>query len=211
MPFYVRNHARTYRPLIGGVGITSEGGSGAGTLGLIAYDDSGAWIVSNYHVLCRTDLSPFANGEGVYQCFIQAGDTPVARLVTGKASTALDCAAARIEPTIGAMSSILEVGSVTEYDDPMVGRPVIKSGLASGVTEGIITDVTGDRVRIETSPQFPSRYDLSNIGDSGAVWIDAESRKALVLHNRTQDGQVEAAYGFAMPSVVDALQLRLKP
>ena len=210
MAFYAKTHAMTYRPLIGGIGVTAPQVQSAGTLGIIAYDDSGPWIVSNYHVLCRADLSPFQEGEPVYQCFIQPGDTPVARLVKGKAFPDLDCAAARAEPGIDTMPWILELGSIIEYKQPLEGRRVIKSGLATGVTEGIIRDITGDVVRIEAPDNYPARYDLSNIGDSGSVWVDVEWRAAVVLHNRTQDGQSEAAFGYAMPAVMNALQLKLK-
>ncbi|MBN1513287.1 MAG: hypothetical protein JXB13_14825 [Phycisphaerae bacterium] len=208
---YARTHALTYRPLIGGVGITAQGGLGIGTLGLIAYDDSGTWMVSNYHVLCRHDLSAFAEGEGVYQCFFQTGDDPVGRLVAGRASTQLDCAAARVEPGIAAEPWVLEFGAVTAFAAPEVGRRVIKSGLATGITEGIIREVSGDRVRIEPPASFPARYNLSDIGDSGSVWIDVETRSARVLHSLTRDGHTEAAFGYAMPAVMDALRLRLAP
>jgi hypothetical protein len=200
-----------YRPLIGGVGVTAEGVGEAGTLGLIAYDDSGPWIVSNYHVLCRADLSAFTDGEAVYQCFMQPGDAPVARLVLGRASAALDCAAARVEPGVEVVDWVLDFGEIGGVAEPVEGRRVMKSGLASGVTEGIIREVSGERVRIEKWPRFPARYDLSNIGDSGSAWIDVETGMAVALHNRTQDGEVEAAFGFRMPAVMAALGLRLHP
>jgi hypothetical protein len=212
MNLYARNHALMYRPLIGGIGITAQGVGEVGTLGMIAYDATGAWIVSNYHVLCRRDLSAFSDGEAVYQCFMQPGDTPIARLVTGRASTALDCAAARVEAGIDVKNWVLELGAITGVEEnPQKDRPVIKSGLATGVTEGCIAEVNGDRVRIQTWGPFPARYDLSNIGDSGSVWVDAETRRAVALHSRTQDGETEAAYGFKISSVLAALQLQLNP
>lgn len=209
---YAVNHHCTFRPLQGGIAITSATVGELGTLGLFGTDGTDTWLVSNYHVLCNRDLSqPFAPGALVYQPYAQVGAAHVAVLVAGKADPALDCAAARLLQPAGYEPRILGLGPVSAIGAPRLNQRVLKSGGATGVTEGRIASVVGDLVEIRNVTSASTRYNLSDIGDSGAVWIDAATREAVVLHNRTQDGQVEAAFGFALPAVMTALGLTLAP
>src|ERR1700712_4330810 len=93
----MNNHDLLYRPLISGVSITNERIGEPGTLGYIAKDALGGfWLVSAYHVLCNTDLSPSLGGESIYQPAAVAPEFRVATTRVTRANANLDCAAAQI-------------------------------------------------------------------------------------------------------------------
>lgn len=186
-----------YRPLLGGVGLFNARIAEPGTLGYFARDPTGTWLISAYHVLCNSNFAPITAGETICQ---PAADVPANRVATtslSKANSLLDCAAAQLSPAITCINAQLGLGAVTAPKAPAVGMRVAKSGFGTGVTEGIITQINGDTIRIEADPGFDNDYVLSAVGDSGSLWIEQSTHAPIALHR-----------GHASPRRADALNIQ---
>lgn len=213
------NTTRAYRPLRGGVRIVNEVTGKPGTLGLIAVDalDDSAWLVSCYHVLGRSANStnaPFASGEGIFQPLAGGPAALVARTDASRINIALDCAAARLEPHVAGVPEILGLGRVMGIAPAiLVGRRVLKCGIATGVTEGEIDSVdlaaSPPVIRIKPPTGFPHDYRHCDVGDSGAVWVDAETRMAVGLHFSGNLQGAVLAEARPIAAVLAALNLSL--
>ena len=85
----------------------------------------------------------------------------------------------------------------------------LSSGSETGVTQGVISAVIGDKVTIDQAPGFPRDYDLSQMGDSGALWVERTKFAPVALHTAGNNAGREQAFGVALPAVLAALGLRL--
>jgi len=90
---------------------------------------------------------------------------------------------------------------------PKVDSKLIKAGAATGVTEGRITRVEVAQVTIKPLADFPLEYELSDTGDSGAAWVESETRAPVALHYSAQSGGESVAYAIPMPAVLRELNL----
>jgi hypothetical protein len=201
----------TYRPLRPGIAIINREVDQYGTLGFFGQsNDGGVWLVSCYHVLCRVDLSAYVPGEGVFQPDYATAAEPVAELVAGRSDVGLDCAAARVLPGVVAVNELLGVGPINPAPiAPMVGMRVFKYGVATELTEGVVADVQGSDITIAPAPGFPREYQLSGIGDSGALWLEQGSLRAVALHKQGAAGGPEKAVGSVVIDVLARLGLRM--
>jgi len=186
--------------LAGGI---SVGGQriGYGTLGAIVWDrrDCSVNILGNWHVLAR-DLAA-TPGEPIYQPGLGDGGTRldiVAMLNRFRLDQDMDAALARLNGSRPYSRDIVGLSPVAGIEAPRVGMRVIKSGRTSGVTEGIIDGVTFSpklvydnnvrnnfhgQIHIHPLPPWPNRdYEVAQRGDSGAVWMDAATNRAVGLH-----------------------------
>ncbi|MCC6491128.1 MAG: hypothetical protein IT364_26810 [Candidatus Hydrogenedentes bacterium] len=208
----VRNAIQKYRPLRAGIRIFQGAMDKPGTIGLFGKSADGRfWLVSCYHVLIRPpgwNGAPPQDGEAIYQPEIKPANK-IAAVDPSRANKTLDCAAALLEPGIDAVPEILGLGSIGSAALPAVGMRVTKSGSATGVTEGMIRRIQGDTVRIEPLQGFPADYELSQQGDSGALWIEQSTGAAVALHRRGETGQGEFAEATAIGPVLTALGLTL--
>lgn len=201
----VRNHYLAYRPLLAGVAIIAPPVNRLGTLGLFATSsDGGVWLVSAAHVL-HPASGPV--DDEVHQPLKEPGAKPIARTLTTHVDLALDVAAARLEPWIAYRQAALGVGTMKAVADPVAGMRVIKSGSASAVTEGVVTDVLPDRVTIEPIAGYPPGYNLCDSGDSGAAWLDVDSRRVVAIHRRGNDTGAERAIAAPARAALKALGL----
>lgn len=200
-----------YRPLVSGVRIVNEITGIPGTLGCIGVDVAGnTWIVSADHVLGRPRQSPdvAGNDEPIFQSTLALGGGIVARTRTGKMNRALDFAAAIIVPNIDVSPSVLElVDPLQRTADAVVGMRVVKSGAETGVTIGIVSEMTDSLITIVSPPIVPDDYVLSDRGDSGAIWLDAATGRAIGMHFSGRNG--DTAYARPLAVVLGALELRL--
>jgi len=202
--------AQPYRPLVSGIRIFNEITGSPGTLGCIALDtDDTPYIVSCYHVLGRSHSSTdvVANDEPIFQSTLALGGGIIARTRTDMMNAALDYGAAIIVPAIAVSTSLLELDPIQQTATPEVGMRVIKSGAQTGVTLGIVTDVTATLITIESLHDAPIDYVLSEKGDSGAIWLDVDTGNAVGLHFSGKDNRI--AYARPLGSMLDALGLRL--
>jgi hypothetical protein len=205
----VRNHNLAYRPLRGGIAIVNPANANElGTLGFIGTSNGqDRWIVSAYHVLGRSDGSVFADGEPIYQPFRSAVSAPVALVSRARSDAVTDCAAAEIVNGVGATGEILGIGTVRAPIEPVVGMRVLKSGIETGVTEGVVRQVSGDRIVIAVPAGFPDKYDLSGRGDSGALWISRDAGAPVALHLAGNDTGEEIAFAVRIAKVLGVLGL----
>jgi hypothetical protein len=187
-----------YRPLLCGVSILNARIKEPGTLGYLGRDtDGNTWLISAYHVLCNSDLSPYTADEPIFQPAAEFDPFQIAFTRSAKADRTLDCAAALLHPGIAAINSQAGLGPVGAPKSPSVGMRVSKSGFATGVTEGIVTEIIGDAIRIEADPAFDPDYVLSAAGDSGSLWLEQNTRAPVALHR-----------GHSTPQRADALNIQ---
>jgi hypothetical protein len=200
------NHIKAFRPLRAGTYVLNPAAAEPGTLGWFATSNGAdRWLVSCCHVLCRPNLGPSVAGEPVFQ---PTSDAPiVANVQLGDIT--LDVAAALILPAVAIALEILNLPPIQAPAQPQVGMRVIKSGMATGVTEGIITAVNAatSQVEIELVSGFHPDYELSAAGDSGAVWLTRASCQPVALHTGLKLSGAAAAVSW-----LDALAaLNLQP
>jgi endonuclease G len=203
------NHRLVYRPLLGGVEIFNERVDEVGTLGFVARSsrsDPARWIVSCYHVL----VGPPTRSPGPGEAVLQPSDgTVIAAVDEGRADADLDCAAAKVAGGVDAVGSILGIGSPADPADPAVGMRLIKSGASTGVTEGVIVGIAGDDVTIATACGFDPNYDLSQPGDSGSLWVERATLRAVALHVRGLSGGAKRCSAKGIVPVLEALNLEI--
>lgn len=204
---FALNHTRMFRPLLGGICIQNEIARQVGTLGCIIDDGTNRWIISAYHVLVRPDTSQFSPGERIYQPTQPESPRPVAELVQGRSDRNLDVAAARLFQDVAWSDEVLGIGRLRGTQNAEVGLRVIKSGIATGVTEGVVTKVTDDRLEVTPPPGYPSKYELTTISDSGSVWIARDSHMAIGIHVAGDDAGEERAFAVPFARTLEALQI----
>jgi hypothetical protein len=188
------NHNLAFRPLLAGIGIYNPIVNEVGTLGAFGTSDGqDRWLISCYHVVARTPaslgLTPFSSGEPIFQG--SAHDGIVARTDVTRSDRVMDCAAARLEPGLGSSRSCVDIGTVNGIASSLTaGMRLLKSGAETGVTEGVVSRVETDRIFIERPVGFPNGYLIAGKGDSGSVWVTADTRQLVALHLgvRTIDG-----------------------
>jgi hypothetical protein len=164
-------------------------------------------MLSCYHVLCRPNADPFTDGEPVWQSVAQRGGSPIGNVFIANADATLDCAAARITQGLSSVGRILGLGPLGPPAAPKVGMSVIKSGYLTGVTEGRVLQVQGDRVEIQRPPGYPTLYEPSDFGDSGALWIDRDTGSPVAMH--TGASPAANAIGRDVRAVLNALAMQL--
>ncbi|HZN65648.1 MAG TPA: hypothetical protein VFB66_10115 [Tepidisphaeraceae bacterium] len=210
---FTRNYTLRYRPLRAGVQVMNPIVGQPGTLGCFATGDGAdRWIVSCYHVLCRLHRSVFAPGEPICQPFDPAADA-VAKVMLG--DSALDCAAALVDNGVVIEPRIVGMPRLAEPAAPMVGMEVIKSGMATGVTEGLIVDVKpDDTVVIDLRTNYPrftggtAGYEFCAAGDSGALWVDPETLSPVAMHTGDLPAAGGLGCGVSFPTVLARLGLQ---
>jgi hypothetical protein len=195
----IGNMARVYGKLRGGVQIVNRVLGEPGTLGMIVAPGGVPYLIGAKHVLA-------GNRPGIGDAICQpAGAKDIA--IVERVGERLDCAAARLADGQPFALEILHIGLLTDPREPLEGMRVLKAGAATGVTEGKVTRVDGDEVTIKPLADFPLEYQLSDTGDSGAVWVERESRAPVALHYSAQSGGAGVAYAIPMPAVLRELRL----
>jgi len=196
----VNRRGRT-RPLVAGISVGNPRVT-AGTLGAVVYDRStcAAMILSNFHVLAGSFTA--AAGEPIYQPGVADGGTAadrVAALARFRLDAAMDAAVATIDSGVAYDREVLGIGTITGTATPVLGMNVVKSGRTTAVTEGVIDGIsmtvsinygTGigvvtltNQVHIVPRPPWPAvDYEVSMGGDSGSVWMEQATRRAVGLH-----------------------------
>jgi hypothetical protein len=199
-PQVVSRTART-RPIIGGISCGNPRVT-AGTLGAIVYsrDTCKAMILSNFHILAGA-LAASA-GEPIHQPGRLDGGTSsdrVATLLRYRIDAQMDAAVATIDAGVTFDREVLELGTVSGVREPTLGINVTKSGRTTGVTQGVIDGVSltvsinygsdvgvvtlTNQVHIVPRPPWPAvDYEVSMGGDSGSVWLEEGTNRAVGLH-----------------------------
>lgn len=213
---------RVVQPIQGGVSIGCERLYGSGTLGGLVVDRQTKRLMclSNWHVLvARWSNSP---PQRIYQ---------PGRLDGGAASNTfaildrdamidnLDAAVARLYGDRPLINNQLDIGPVRGLARPGLGMEVVKSGYKTNVTEGIITR-TFLTVKMRYDGQerlirsvfyidpLPGSSTVSDAGDSGSMWLEADTHYAVGLHF-AGGNYPEHALAMDINEVLDALQVDL--
>lgn len=202
---------RPHRPLLGGIAIYNPNAMNQGTLGFVAMDDANErWIVSCYHVLCRFQgLFPNGASENVFQPSFSypAGNplNPVAVVTNQRIDPLLDIAAARVinGEAVGRIYGVGKLGNVTAQSP--INRRVIKSGIQTEITEGIVSAVSAQEIQIARIQD----HTLSEPGDSGSLWLDAETLAPVAMHTGMLNSQTATARPIQL--VLSTLNLRFAP
>jgi endonuclease G len=215
--------AAVFPELRGGISVSNEWVYNYGTLGGIVRDrrNGGApMILGNWHVLAG---SAYARpGLRILQPGMGDGGTwqhTVARLARHAMDEGIDAAVATLTGTRPWRNEQLDLGAVAGVGTPAVGARVRKSGRGSELTAGVIDGVDGEYpIRYGGFPHqvrhvcrivpVPDAAEASRGGDSGAWWLEEESRRATGLHFAGSD-EPETALAIAMPRVLAALDVEI--
>jgi hypothetical protein len=202
-----QNHTEHFRPLRGGIVVEAATRQHFGTLGMIVTRTG----VDRWGLTCAHVLGPFGGpvpqGDLVFQPDNTAAAFRVGATVAARADQTLDCAAFLIDAGITTSNEILGIGPPAAPIAPVVGMRVFKSGRSTEITEGVISAVTGTTVAIALHPDFPAAYDLSDPGDSGAVWFEQSRRAPVALHRAGTTSGPSAATASDINAVLASLGL----
>ena len=152
------------------------------------------------------------------------GDRDRIATLTRVATAPYDAAVARLTGERPVLTHTIEGEPIVDAIAPQLGMHVWKSGRTTGRTEGMI-----DGIKISFSIHYPGigpqilhdvfrvvplpnagNVEISSGGDSGAVWVDAESGKAVGLHIAGEVGDApEQALAHEILPVLRTLRVRL--
>jgi len=201
-----------FNPLIGGIAIRNPRFRSMGTLGKIVFDDETGQPLglTNYHVLVD-DLGQL--GDAVTQPASDRKEDIIGHLLRWNETH--DCAVFSLNDSREWNPDILELDFHPPIGpgEPLIGMEVVKSGLTTGITRGIIDGVSFDEftvVPVETDPQ--NFQELSAPGDSGSVWIEAETGIAVGLHYAGEidpDPAAERSWSKKLINVCFVLKIHL--
>jgi hypothetical protein len=195
-------------PLQPGVSVGNLETGETGSIGLFGTitGQPGKYILSNWHVL---------GGGGTAQkgdriCQPGPGDVSdgPARIVAHLSkwtdlATGIDAAIALVDPSIGTSDQLFNSKvDIADWEDATPNMKVVKAGAYSGFTHGIVDGAEGtfemnyinfgdqkrwmDGIRLRRDPDYPET-EISIAGDSGAVWVNAETGRAVALHFGGED------------------------
>jgi endonuclease G len=201
--------------------------STAGTLGakVIDLESGDEMILSNWHVLAgRQDVEP---GLAIWQPGWIDGGTRAENTIAELTRWVLgpfDAAVARLNGSRPVQTKTIEGRAIEQLTTPRLGMLVWKSSRSSGFTEGF---VDGIKMMVPLNYGGAGVYMLEKVfriiprpgsipgeismgGDSGAVWVDEESGKAVGLHFAGEVGNTpEHALAHDVGSVLETLKVRL--
>ncbi len=208
-------------PIQPGISIGRKGKVGTvGTFGLVVYDkrESFACILSNAHVLAGAKAK---KGDPITQPGNSASkDDVVATLERWVHAEKADAAIARLNGSRAVHGDVFGIELILAGARmPKCGEEVAKSGLMTGVTQGIVDgegfykgqDIHGFKI-VPKEGAGTTEAILSEEGDSGSVWYSPQTGEALGLHVRGNHPYYpEAAYACAMPTVLKLLDATMAP
>jgi endonuclease G len=214
--------ARRADPMRGGISISDAYRNVYATLGCLVKDRDTRkeMILSNWHVLVGNW------GARAGQPIIQPGRSDggsnadiVAKLTRDAMSSGLDAAVAELTGGRRLINDQFELGPVKGVGWAELGMKVVKSGRRTAITYGLVTAVDGtlkmsyngvDRLirSVVTIEPRPGRREASAGGDSGSIWLEESTMRAVGLHFAGSDDP-ERALAMDMQPVLDALHVNM--
>ncbi len=205
----------------------------AGTLGAIVRDaGSGRYcLLSNWHVLC-------GGTEARHGVSISRSGTPHVVMEPAQSVAALerwldpkqgyDAAIAVLSAGVSDDDAIANIGiHIGGVEEPSLGLALVKSDAASGVTHAMVDGIEGmfeldygvygnqkhwmDGVRLIADPHLGDGA-ISVSSNSGAIWINPETQRAVALHFANNDGagpSAGCAVAHPLSRIFDLLHLTL--
>ena len=211
MSLFSANHIICMDTIRGGLAVENPVLNEPGTVGFIGTSDgTDRWLVSCFHVLCRslgTAMPPDARESVVYAFDGNQPARVLAVVDPTRADDDLDCAAALVVKPAEALGQILGVGTIhPEPIEAQVGMRVLKSGVATGVTEGFVRRLRVDGKPVMQIEKTSAGYAVCSRGDSGALWLDAQTLRPVALHT---GGRADDERGVAVATEIKAVLARL--
>ena len=213
--------ARRNDPMRGGISLSDGYRNIYGTLGGPVVDrvTGDPMILSNWHVLAGNwSVQP---GWPIVQPGIGDGGRStdkVAEFSRHAMSAGLDAAVARLTGTRRLINDQYDLGRVSGVGWADLGMEVVKSGRKTNVTYGVVTAIEATvkmtyRGGIERliqnvvtiEPRAPLR-EVSAGGDSGSLWCDSETMRAVALHFAGTDDP-ERALAMDIQPILDVLNV----
>lgn len=212
-----------------GIGIRAlQAGARPGTLGLFVFrknEETGrseTCLLSCAHVLFGRDREPVPHTKTAQPTTSDEQNDVVADLLSGFINRQGDAAIARLTGARAASTALFGTDLVlTSARMPKCGDTLEKIGWSTARTEGLVDGEgcfaigsNGTMVRsfriVPTDKGRSDGLDLSQGGDSGAVWFDPVTRAAVGLHFMG-NGPIhpEAAYACFMPIVLRELKVSI--
>jgi hypothetical protein len=197
-----------FDPVRPGVGIDEVARRSTDTLGAIVREAGSGrlCLLSNWHLLCGKNAAqpdeiisqpdPPRPGPGPTR--------PVASLERWlDLGQGCDAAIAVLSAEVAHDGSIADIGiRIHSVEEPRLGLALVKVGAASRVTRAMVDGIEGtfeldysgygdqkrwmDGFRLVPDPRNPDDG-ISVAGDSGAVWINPETQRAVALHFGGED------------------------
>jgi hypothetical protein len=166
-----------HNPVIGGVQIMNANKSSAGTLGMVVLhrDTLRPLALSNQHVMQRTPADPIDVMVQPTAAFANILGPVVA------SDKALDCAVCELG-TRPSSFDIFGLDQVAGSAQARLGMKVVKSGLTSGVTFGVVDGMNAERITIVPGSSPAASGQVSLPGDSGSIWLELATNLAVGLH-----------------------------
>jgi hypothetical protein len=200
--------------------------STAGTLGAKVIDNQSnkEMILSNWHVLVGR-LQAQA-GHSIWQPGWIDGGTNEENTIAKLSRWVLgpfDAAVAELNGVRPVLTTTTEGKEIVDITSPRLGMSVWKSGRSTGHTAGFVDGVkmkvpldyreAGNHVLEEVFRVIPTPGtglgEISTGGDSGAVWVDEETGKAVGLHFAGEIGETpEHALAHDISQVIEKLDVR---
>jgi len=216
----VNPRTRRQNPLLGGISISNQYQRSSGTLGGVVVERGTRtrMVLSNWHVLVGSWAA--RPGQRIYQPGrLDGGSSPdaIASLSREAMGSNLDAAVAILDGKRSLVNDQYELGSVTGIQSPSLGMQVVKSGRSTAITYGMVTAIAGvARLRYDSlyrviqqvftiEPQNAFEQ-VSGPGDSGSIWLEEDTYKAVGLHFAGSD-YPERALAMEMQPVLDALHV----
>lgn len=221
-PVSVLSRSARHERLAGGISISNFDSFGYGTLGAIVRDnlDGAPMVLSNWHVLAQTWLAE----KGLSICQPAIADWGsyydiIANLERDAMGAGIDAAVAKLNPFRKTGNEQLGLGEITSIVKPEIGMRVVKSGRGSGITHGVVSGIHGESIQefaglrkhmrhIIHITQDEPRTEVSRAGDSGAIWLEQHTNKAVALHFAGSD-MPEFALAFSISEVLQALNVSI--
>lgn len=195
----------------------------AGTLGAAVYDVSGGgqMLLSNWHVLCG-DAAAVPGDAIVQPGVFDGGEDPrdrVAMIERFAHTDLVDAAVARVDGNRFLGDAIAGIGLVRGVGRAFLGARVRKSGRTTGLTAGIVEDVSADldvgglwfRDQMVVGREPGNRGKVGAGGDSGSLVVDEMNLAVGLLFAGPRDNSGTFYVANHIQDVIDALRIRFTP
>jgi hypothetical protein len=203
--------------LIGGSNI--NGSAGDGTLGAICLATaanthvaaSTPLILTNKHV--AKNIGSLVGEETTCDCHC-CTCCDFGRVIDSQFTSSVDAAIATMNNGVRFSHEIMLIGAVRGTAAAALTNVVVKHGRTTGFTRGVVTSITfpvnrsdgqnfTNQIRVAPIPPFT---DMSNGGDSGSVYVNANTSQVIGLHH-AGDSPGPAAYGNQIGPVLSLMNI----
>lgn len=213
-------NAAFHSVLLGGISI-GVAGMGTGTLGGSAFDNSTLMdvMLTNWHVACASNDENCTEGLVVQpsERDNQGNQRPVGDVLRSVIASGVDAAILSLDGSAFLERSVLGIGALGRVVAAELGMTVLKAGRTSGLTFGIITDISEDITSCDADGnnchdhadiiRFEGDDGMVQRGDSGSLLLDAGGNVLGLVFSGTEDGNVGSA--CHIQDVLNALNINL--